>query len=669
VTATFAINEYAVTFDLDAKGTRTGGGALEQTITHGSAATAPNVTGNAGWVFTGWDVPFNSITGTLTVTALYDVQTYTLTYIAGPHGLISGSAQVTQTVEHGSDGVSVTAQPDTGYHFVNWSDASIDNPRQDTSVTGNITVTATFAINEYDLSYISGPGGTITGDTAQTVTHGNDGTEVVAQPDGGYHFVDWSDGFPTATRQDTSVTGDIAVTATFAINEYAVTFDLDAKGTRTGGGALEQTITHGSAATAPNVTGNAGWVFTGWDVPFNSITGTLTVTALYDVQTYTLTYIAGPHGLISGSAQVTQTVEHGSDGVSVTAQPDTGYHFVNWSDASIDNPRQDTSVTGDIAVTATFAINEYRVEFMTDGTEGASLTGDLVQTVTHGADCTAVTAVAPVDHEFRSWEGGYVGTDNPLTVTNVTADMTLTAIFGTDQVTCGSVFEIDASDIEELSVAGVFAVRPKVYATYDNPVTGKRGKASSKVLTKVSKLLTPKTIACEWTKKIRLYKKKDFRAAEIGGLGAAAWINEVNQHDLPMSLRLVSKGVEDQSVKSLVLALAAPVISDIVPGALDPKGNATLVITGRWFGTKKPKVWREYEWRGVIRHQTMKVVKPTVENSPYLDSKLKPACMDPATGVSKVIVVVPTKTPNGVLNGTIVLENGVGMASGNTPSD
>jgi hypothetical protein len=33
-----------------------------------------------------------------------------------------------------------------GYHFVNWSDSSTVNPRTDTNVTGNITVTATFAI-------------------------------------------------------------------------------------------------------------------------------------------------------------------------------------------------------------------------------------------------------------------------------------------------------------------------------------------------------------------------------------------------------------------------------------------------------------------------------------------------------------------------------------------
>ena len=47
----------------------------------------------------------------------------------------------------------MTAVPNTGYHFVNWSDTSTDNPRTDTNVMANITVTANFAINTYTLTY------------------------------------------------------------------------------------------------------------------------------------------------------------------------------------------------------------------------------------------------------------------------------------------------------------------------------------------------------------------------------------------------------------------------------------------------------------------------------------------------------------------------------------
>src|SRR4029077_5053149 len=186
-------------------------------------------------------------------------------------------------------GTAVTAVPNACYHFVNWSDGSTDNPRTDTNVMTDINVTANFAINTYTLTYPSGPHGSISGASPQTVNCATDGSPVTAVPDTGYHFVNWSDGSTQNPRTDTNVTMDISVTANFAIN------------------------------------------------------------------TYTLTYTAGPHGSISGTSP--QTVPYGGSGTPVTAGPDTGYHFVNWSDSSTDNPRTDTNVTMDISVTANFGAN------------------------------------------------------------------------------------------------------------------------------------------------------------------------------------------------------------------------------------------------------------------------------------------------------------------------
>jgi alpha-tubulin suppressor-like RCC1 family protein len=74
--------------------------------------------------------------------------------------------------------------------------------------------------------------------------------------------------------------------------------------------------------------------------------------ALIDDLDYTLTYTAGPNGTITGPTP--QTVPHGDSSEQVTAQPDTGYHFVEWSDGSEANPRSDENVTSDISVTAVF---------------------------------------------------------------------------------------------------------------------------------------------------------------------------------------------------------------------------------------------------------------------------------------------------------------------------
>ena len=84
--------------------------------------------------------------------------TYTLTYTAGSHGTISGTTP--QSVSHGSQGTAVEAVPDPGYHFVQWSDGSTANPRTDTNVTSDLSVTAFFAINSHPLTYTL-PGGVL----------------------------------------------------------------------------------------------------------------------------------------------------------------------------------------------------------------------------------------------------------------------------------------------------------------------------------------------------------------------------------------------------------------------------------------------------------------------------------------------------------------------------
>src|SRR5437762_4493463 len=97
------------------------------------------------------------------------------------------TGSTSQTVNHEANGTAVTAVPNTGYHFVNWSDASTVNPRTDTNVTGAISVTANFAINPDTPTYTAGAHGSLTGSTSQTVNHGADGTGVTAVPNTGYH--------------------------------------------------------------------------------------------------------------------------------------------------------------------------------------------------------------------------------------------------------------------------------------------------------------------------------------------------------------------------------------------------------------------------------------------------------------------------------------------------
>ncbi|MGG1556527.1 InlB B-repeat-containing protein, partial [Paenibacillus ferrarius] len=85
--------------------------------------------------------------------------------------------------------------------------------RTDTGVTGDLNVTAIFALDTYTLTYTAGANGTITGASPQTVGYSLSGTAVTAEPNTGYHFVNWSDGSTDATRTDKNVTADKSLTA------------------------------------------------------------------------------------------------------------------------------------------------------------------------------------------------------------------------------------------------------------------------------------------------------------------------------------------------------------------------------------------------------------------------------------------------------------------------
>ena len=103
------------------------------------------------------------------------------------------TASRTDTTCHGRrqrDGTSgrVTAVPNTGYRFVGWSDG-VTTAAAPTRLTGDISVTANFAIDTYTLT-ARGANGTITGDAA-AVAYGAS-QAVTAVPNTGYSFVSWS---------------------------------------------------------------------------------------------------------------------------------------------------------------------------------------------------------------------------------------------------------------------------------------------------------------------------------------------------------------------------------------------------------------------------------------------------------------------------------------------
>uniref|UniRef100_UPI0035DEBC30 S8 family serine peptidase n=1 Tax=Wenzhouxiangella sp. EGI_FJ10305 TaxID=3243768 RepID=UPI0035DEBC30 len=263
------------------------------------------------------------------------VQTYTLTYTADANGTITGDTS--QTVDHGDNGTQVEAIPDTGYHFVQWSDSSTANPRTDTNVTSDITVEAQHEINSYTVDAAVASGNGSIDPASQSVDH--DGTAGgTLSADTGWSLdtlsgdtcspVDNGDG----TWSAPNITDACAVTATFVIDSYTVSAAVGSGNGSIGPGS--QSVDHDGTAGG-TLSADAGWsldtlsgdtcspVDNGdgtWSAP--NITEACAVTATFVIDSYTVSAAVG-----SGNGSIgpgSQSVDHdGTAGGTLSA--DTGW--------------------------------------------------------------------------------------------------------------------------------------------------------------------------------------------------------------------------------------------------------------------------------------------------------------------------------------------------------
>jgi len=179
-------------------------GATSQKVSGGGSGTPVTAVANPGYHFGCWSDGSTSATrtdsnvkGNLSLTAQFVSNiTYTLKFKAGAGGTIIGVTP--QFLYQGGWSAKVSAVPNAGYHFVNWTGdkgfkATADNPLIIKGATASQSITANFAINRYQVSFVAGPHGRIAGDQDQTVSHGGCTALVTAIPDRGYGFVNWTD--------------------------------------------------------------------------------------------------------------------------------------------------------------------------------------------------------------------------------------------------------------------------------------------------------------------------------------------------------------------------------------------------------------------------------------------------------------------------------------------
>lgn len=205
--------------------------------------------------------------------------------------------------------------------------------------------------------------------------------------------------------KDSKVKNGDTVYVKWTINKYTVTF-MDGEKVL----ATFTNVTHGDTVTAPEVPKKDGKTFSKWDKDFSKVTSDLTINAVYDVDTFTVTFKDGEKVL------ETQTVEYEAAATApdtARLSPPEGMHFAKWD-------KDFSKVTESIEVSAVYELNEYTVIFKNGET---TLKTEMVK---HGFAATAPNVYDTATKKFVGWDKSF---------DNVTSDIIVNAKWETKKFT------------------------------------------------------------------------------------------------------------------------------------------------------------------------------------------------------------------------------------------
>ena len=251
---------------------------------------------------------------------------------------------------------------DSGIYIDGWYND--DNPRYTPSESGvPVKVDGAEPLKgalSLVASYKAVPVRTVTIDTnggkggsgSQTVQKGTNVT-LEAPTKEGHLFKGWEDekgkSYPADAdgKVNITVNENMKLTAVWEARTFTVTYVLLNGKTRTETADYGQNVTLGEEP-------RTGYTFVGWKDGEKvyragetiTVTGDMTLTAVWDARTFTVTYV-----LLNGETR-TETVDYGQT-VTLVEEPRTGYTFVGWKDGeNVYHAGETITVTGDMTLTA-----------------------------------------------------------------------------------------------------------------------------------------------------------------------------------------------------------------------------------------------------------------------------------------------------------------------------
>ena len=421
-------NSYTLAYD--AKGGELSGDYTSGQVLYGAAITVPNDPTKEGYTFVEWNatLPETMPAENLTFTASWSINKHNIVYV------VDGTThQTIENVEYGATIVPITEPSMTGYTFSGWQNVPATMPDNDVTISGS------FSINQYTITFNTNGGTTIDAITADYGT-------VITAPDDPtkehYTFVSWDKAVPETmpamdltlkanweinkhnivyvvdgtTHQtvenveygativpitEPSMTGytfsgwqnvpatmpdsDVTITGSFSINQYTITFN-------TNGGTTIDAITadYGTAITAPDDPTKEHYTFVSWDktIPETMPAENLTITASWSINKHSIIYVVD-----GGNYQTVENVEYGSQIVAIAAPSQTGYTFSGWQNVPATMPDNDVTISG------SYTINQYTITFDTDGgSEVSAITAD------YNSEITNLPVPTKEGYTFAGWD-------------------------------------------------------------------------------------------------------------------------------------------------------------------------------------------------------------------------------------------------------------------------
>lgn len=223
-------------------------------------------------------------------------------------------------------------------------------------------------------SYTASDGGGITGDAVQYVVSGQDADTVIAIPETGYTFVEWSDGYPYAKRKDLAVNESKEIMAKFEKTKFTVTFHF-----MDGTTNKEEKVVYGEKAVDVPDSNDPrmrvyGYTFVGWSVNEEDYSHVLRDMDIYPRYEKTATDVTvevskDKNGNVMGQTDAREEGYYAhseTERAVITATPDNSRSFKSWQvlnsdgryvDIGRDSTEESTVEIGDNRVSVSFRVN------------------------------------------------------------------------------------------------------------------------------------------------------------------------------------------------------------------------------------------------------------------------------------------------------------------------